>query len=625
MDSLKNKLEHTHLFKFVKKLPVPVLTYDPSDYMWYLTTLDPDSWLWHLKKIHADQAWDITKGDSSVSIAVIDTWFDINHPDLSQKIKPHYDPYDNVYFDSDCYKSNHGTTVASFAAAQTDGGGQLASVGFNSRIIAYSFNNGLVKALHASTVMGADVISISWYSSCSPGPSRVTDSLMIEEILNNGTTIVASAGNGWNGPHCARNDSLTYLYPFSPAYDSRIIIVTSTDRNDNHTFFENGVNHTHSHFPEVDICAPGYNVMGATCTLKKDSATGNCVNNSWPYYGSFQGTSFATPIVAGVCALMKTVNPSLTPWAIQDIIKLTADPVNDAYLYPGLVGAGRINAYKAVKVANCDFSNLPSPYIQGSNLVCDSYNSIFTLVNRTPGSTVEWLHSNNTIQIGAQNNKNYIIKSASNSIPDSGWVKVVIHTAGCGNDTIKKMFWVNKVPGQPITDPPGYPTYQMTLGQIKTIRVVSAQGNPYEFVWNITGSITKLSGGGTQCTVEATTTGWGNFYVNSINECGTSVTGGGSVNVSSGGGGGLLLSPNPADNILSVKINNNKTPDNLNSSDFKSSELRIYDKMMDLIMKKTFRGTRTQINVRNLKQGVYILQIISGNKNYKKEIMVSHH
>ena len=86
----------------------------------------------------------------------------------------------------------------------------------------------------------------------------------------------------------------------------------------------------------------------------------------------------------------------------------------------------------------------------------------------------------------------------------------------------------------------------------------------------------------------------------------------------------MSVSPNPADNILTVEINN-KTPDNLNNSNFKTSELRVYDKMMNLKMKKTFKGTKIQINVRNLKQGVYILQIISGNNNYKKEILVSHH
>jgi len=265
---------------------------------------------------------------------------------------------------------------------------------------------------------------------------------------------------------------------------------------------------------------------------------------------------------------------------------------------------------------------LQSPKISGDSTVCSS-GTTFTLNNRPSDATVSWINSSNLVYVSGQGTDNYTVKAANSTTSGSGWVKAIV-SSSCGNDTIEKDVWVGN-PGQPITDPPGYPTYQMSLGQIKTIRVVSAPGNPYQYVWNITGSITKLSGGGTQCTVEATTTGWGNFYVNSINECGTSVTGGGSVNVSSGGGGGVLLSPNPADNILTVEINNNNTTDNLNKVNSKSSQLRVYDKMMNLKMKKTFRGSKTQINVRNFKQGVYILQIISGNKNYKKEIMVSHH
>ncbi len=260
--------------------------------------------------------------------------------------------------------------------------------------------------------------------------------------------------------------------------------------------------------------------------------------------------------------------------------------------------------------------------ITGDSTVCTS-GSTFTLNNPPPNATVNWTQSNNLTYVSGQGTDNYVVK-ATTWASDSGWVQASI-SGDFGNINIRKDdFWVGN-PGQPITDPSGYPTYQMTLGQIKTIRVVSAPGNPYQYVWNITGSITKLSGGGTQCTVEATTTGWGNFYVNSINTCGTSVTGGGSVNVSSGGGGGVLLSPNPVNNILTIEINNKNTPDNLNNINSKTSELRVYDKMMNLKMKKTFKGVKTKINVRNLKQGVYILQIISGNKNYTKEIMVSHH
>lgn len=306
-------------------------TYDPSDYMWYLTTQNPNEWLWHLKKIQADQAWDITKSNSIIKIADVDTNFDILHPDLSGKISPNYDPVTNIVHSA--IGESHGTHTSSFAAAQTDGGGQLAAVGFNSSLIAYTWDDGVGKALHASDVMNADVITISW-GYC--GIVDTDEALMIKEILDNGTIVVAAAGNGQQ--HCDGGP----LMPFSPLVDSRIICVTSTGVDDKH-YNSSG---THSGYPSVSICAPGYGVMGATATTFADGTP-----NTWPYYGSMNGTSFATPIVAGVCALMKSINPCLTPQLAKSIIQSTADPVVDASSYPNMVGAGRINAFNAVKLA----------------------------------------------------------------------------------------------------------------------------------------------------------------------------------------------------------------------------------------------------------------------------------
>jgi len=331
--------------------------YDPSDYMWYVIGQNGVPWLWHLKNIQADLAWDITKGDPSVKIAILDTWFDINHPDLYNQLFYHYDPYDNQPFYSDQSQNNHGTTVASFAAAETDGGGQLASIGFNCKIIPYKAQAGnyLQRAQHASLVMNADIITSSaggW--SCPTTLNFNTyDGIAVREILNNGTVIVMPAGNGENGAHCKDliNNQHQPSGPLHPYYDERIIIVTSTDKDDNHTYIKNGIDHTHSHYPYVDICSPGYNTMGATSTLLSDGTPSN-----WPYYGSCTGTSVSTPIVAGVCALLKSINKCFTPEDIKHIIKMTADPVADAHLYQGKLGAGRINAFKSVNIC---YNGLP--------------------------------------------------------------------------------------------------------------------------------------------------------------------------------------------------------------------------------------------------------------------------
>ena len=317
----------------------PISTYVPSDYMYSY-----NNYLWHLKKIDAERAWDITKGEGTI-IAVVDTWFDVNHPDLKSKFKYDYDPQTKVTFQNLGKIANpnldHGTMTSSCAGAQTDGGGQLASIGFNAKLIGYDWTNGVEKAHHASLVQNADVVSISWYNSFSkPSESVIAE---IKEILDRGTIIVASAGN-----YLYAGTPNAPIYPFSPLVDDRIICVTSTDCQDRHYYYNSkkGKEETHAHYPSVTICAPGYDVMVAVPTIIKDGS-----NNPWPYYGGACGTSFATPIVAGVCALMKSINPKLTPAQAKKILMSTADPVADADKYPNGVGAGRVNAYKAVKAA----------------------------------------------------------------------------------------------------------------------------------------------------------------------------------------------------------------------------------------------------------------------------------
>lgn len=155
--------------------------------------------------------------------------------------------------------------------------------------------------------------------------------------MDNGTIIVASAGNG--PAHCSGGP----IGPFSPLVDSRIICVTSTGIDDKH---QNSAGTTHSGYPSVSISAPGYSIMGATASTNADGST-----NTWPYYGGCTGTSHATPIVAGVCALMKSINPCLTSSTAKAIIQATADPVLDASSYPNMVGSGRVNAFNAVKSA----------------------------------------------------------------------------------------------------------------------------------------------------------------------------------------------------------------------------------------------------------------------------------
>jgi hypothetical protein len=334
-----------------------VTVYSPIDHMWYLTDQNPDQWLWHLKNTQCDDAWDITKGDPNVKLGVIDHPFDISHPDLATKISPHHDPFTQVAFT--CSTANplpHGTQVASCIAAETTeiGGtaqGQLAAAGFNCMMVGYrsvsSRNAFLQKALHASAVMGVKTITScagSGALSCSPASQPNDEALIVQEILNNGTAIIMPAGNGIGATNCYNSQTGTFspFYPMHPSYDERIIIVTSTDKYDWHAPQGGNPNGVHARFPEVDLCSPGYGVLMAAPT--------NCGGNPYPY-GTSSGTSYAAPIVAGIAGLVYSVNECIAPQDLQYILKNTTDPVVDAASFTGLIGTGRVNAYKAVDLA----------------------------------------------------------------------------------------------------------------------------------------------------------------------------------------------------------------------------------------------------------------------------------
>jgi hypothetical protein len=345
------------MFSLCERVYEPQNLYNPSDWMWNYTVSNniTDDWLWYLVKIQAADAWDITRGDSTIKIAVVDDGFDYQHLELQGKIDPPYDFYSGI---QETTTSDHGTSVASILAAETvDQGetsiGSMASIGYKSKIMVSQYY--LPACLYASTVLNAEILSISWYyTSCS---SNEYFNAVEQEILNNGTLIVRAAGNG------SANCGGGRLYPFSGFEDSRVIVVSSTDFDDNHTSPFSNIETT-SFYPEVDICAPGYRIMGAV-----HSQNGTV---TWPYNGYWGGTSQSTPIVSGVCALIKSVNRCLTPEDIQDIIKQTADPIQDANLYPGMVGAGRINAYRAVSLAQ-NYHNNNDTITSNETWSTDSY------------------------------------------------------------------------------------------------------------------------------------------------------------------------------------------------------------------------------------------------------------
>lgn len=283
-----------------------------------------------LDLINAKEAWDITKGDSSIIVAISDQNFYINHEDLIGKI--------HNYDTTNTSPQEHGTAVAVTAAGNTNNGIGKSSIGYNSELALYrmSYND-----LLTATYTGSRVINTSWTSGCTFS-SYVQD--VIDEVYENGSIVVAAAGNGGT---CGGPTNLVY-----PAACNHVISVTSIGYNNNHELYPGDSTATHQHNSDVDISAPGLLVP---------------ITMGPGYYIVGNGTSFAAPFVSGTIALMLSVDTCLTFEDIETILYTTAlniDSLNPQYA--GLIGHGRLDAGAAVLMASTYLSctgggNPPTP------------------------------------------------------------------------------------------------------------------------------------------------------------------------------------------------------------------------------------------------------------------------
>lgn len=357
VDSLINEIEAFDMIEYAEKVPIAELCYTPNDS--YFKNINNLHLKWHWDVIQAEDAWDICKGDPDIKVAVVDVAVWTAHPDLNSKVVAQYDATNGA---PDCNPPSisnnqskyelwsHGTHCAGLIGAATNNETGVAGIGYNVSIIgvkaADSQSAQLTSYLDAVTWAannGANVISMSYGKSGSQ-----TGQNIYYAAYKKGITLVAAAGN-------QGDDAINY-----PASYSFIISVGSTDSDDIKSSF--------SQYNEyVDIMAPGGYCMGYSPTISLLSTTYNTylsgVGNITGNYDFMIGTSMATPIVSGLCGLMLSLDPSLTPLEIEQCLKSTAInidtlEVNDGSNkpYSGKMGAGRINAYKAML---CAGSKLP--------------------------------------------------------------------------------------------------------------------------------------------------------------------------------------------------------------------------------------------------------------------------
>ncbi|MCH9814603.1 MAG: S8 family serine peptidase [Epsilonproteobacteria bacterium] len=315
---------------------------------------------WHLNKAHvlntqgytidakADinitAAWNSTKG-SGIKVAVIDDSFDVNHEDLKANIAVVYNAdtqTSDVSYDG--VESSHGNTCAGFIVSPLNGKG-IVGVAPEAKLIGIkqeiSSDVNVIRAFEYAKNQGAKVISCSW------GTDNVSQAVedQLKSLYDANITVLFASGNDGKSldtPNVNDESEVQWV----------IGVGASGENNDVTSYSNYGQN--------IELIAPGGDTQLSIGLIGIDdtgaqgaSNQQSLVNNNYTFT---DGTSFATPVAAGVVALMYAVNPNITPAQVKEILTTTADKVGGANAvynngFDEKRAYGKINAGKAVAAA----------------------------------------------------------------------------------------------------------------------------------------------------------------------------------------------------------------------------------------------------------------------------------
>lgn len=293
------------------------------------TPNDPNlSSQWHYNKIELQQAWNFSKGESSVIVSIHDGGIDYLHSDLASNMWPSIGP-DGTQTQAD----THGTHVAGTVAAVNNNSTGVAGVAGGSfpdkgaLLMSLDIFEGSIST-QAGYVYAADngaVISQNSWGYLSPSVYNSSDLLGIDYFYANGGGAVMPGGG--LVIFAAGNDNSSE--DWYPGYYSKTMAVAATTQSDIKATFSN-------YGSWVDISAPGVNIYSTY------------VNNSYAY---LQGTSMACPHVSGVAALIVSYSPgTFSRSQVETALLSSTDNIDSNNpTYANLLGTGRLNALKAIE------------------------------------------------------------------------------------------------------------------------------------------------------------------------------------------------------------------------------------------------------------------------------------
>ncbi|UTR16448.1 S8 family peptidase [Salipaludibacillus sp. LMS25] len=271
---------------------------------------------WGITRVQGTAAQAQGYTGNNVKVAILDTGIDRSHPDLSANVRGGYSVFgDSPYNDG----NGHGTHVAGTVGAVNNNIGVIGVAPQADLYAVRVLNNagsgsyaGIAQGIEWSINNGMDIINMSL-----GGPSS---SSILEQYCNlaynRGLLVVAAAGNSGT----AAGNTNTVGYP--ARYNSVIAVAATNSNNVRASFSSTG--------PTVELSAPGVNVLSTT-------PGGN--------YASYNGTSMASPHVAGVAAQVWQARPNLSNVQLRQILNASAQNLGTSYQY----GNGLVRSLNAIQ------------------------------------------------------------------------------------------------------------------------------------------------------------------------------------------------------------------------------------------------------------------------------------
>lgn len=313
---------------------------------------------WNMTQVSAPCAWDKTKGVPGVIIAILDEGCDLSHPDLVGR-------YTTAGINQ-TYFGNHGTACAGIAAATYNNAAGVAGLAGEASILSRAITGwtdvSVATNLHYAALIGAKVISMSFgvYDSWGMWNYSVIDP-EISFAHGAGVVLVAATGN--------ENLLTDNRYP---GKHPLVMAVGGSDQIDKRKTPASPDGEGWGANAGQDVylgITTGVSVVAPCVRIPTTDIQGGSGYSSGNYFLTFNGTSSATPLVAGLAGLIRSQYPGLTNIQVRQLIEKTADKVGGyAYTanpnfptstYHPQMGYGRINACKALSHAEVMIRDYP--------------------------------------------------------------------------------------------------------------------------------------------------------------------------------------------------------------------------------------------------------------------------